>query len=70
MHDAMNAYSMLNYHRSCSFCLTINEMGRSIVKILPSPQCLPKRDEQPGPPLSHKVTGSELLTLLAASTKT
>jgi hypothetical protein len=31
---------------------------------------IPSNDEHPGPPFSHKVTGSELLTLLAASTKT
>jgi len=31
---------------------------------------IPNRDEQPGPPLSHNVTGSELLTLPADYTKT
>ena len=29
------------------------------------PTSLPKREEQPGPPFNHNVTGSELLTLLA-----
>ena len=31
---------------------------------------LPKSELHPGPPLSHKVTGSELLAPLTDSTKT
>ena len=69
----VEAFDIADYYRNPVMVVGDGMIGQMMEPIEfnpPAKRDLPNKDEQPGPPLSHNVTGSELLTLLAASTKT